>query len=60
MKKKLLSLFLTSLCVVSMLTGCGGKKENADASPSDMTPVTLNEVAHSMKYPNKSNTTKRR
>ena len=49
MKKKLLSLFLTTLCVVSVLTGCG-TKEKESSSSSGNTPVTLNEVAHSIFY----------
>ena len=49
MKKKLLSLFLTTLCALSCLTGCGGgKKEEQPVGKT--TPVTLNEVAHSIFY----------
>ncbi|MCM1262089.1 MAG: ABC transporter substrate-binding protein [Butyrivibrio sp.] len=49
MKKKFLYLFLAALCAVSLLAGCGGKD---DEKPSDSgnTPVTLNEVAHSIFY----------
>lgn len=49
MKKKLLALFLSSLCAVSLLTGCG-KDESGDTALSETTPVTLNEVAHSIFY----------
>lgn len=49
MKKKLLALFLSSLCAVSLLTGCG-KNESGDTALSETTPVTLNEVAHSIFY----------
>lgn len=53
MKKKRFSLFLAMLCVLSLLSGCGGKKtettkENTPAK--DTTPVVLNEVAHSIFY----------
>lgn len=53
MKKKILSLSLAMLCVLSLLSGCGGKeteqtKENASSKNS--TPVVLNEVAHSIFY----------
>ncbi len=51
MKKKLLSLFLTTLCAISLLTGCGGGNDKEDtSSASKKTPVTLNEVAHSIFY----------
>lgn len=51
MKKKRLSLFLALLCVISLLSGCGGKEETKEnASTKDTTPVVLNEVAHSIFY----------
>lgn len=51
MKKKFLSLFLTALCMISLLTGCGsGGKDAKTPSNSQKTPVTLNEVAHSIFY----------
>ena len=53
MKKKILSLFLAMLCIISLLSGCGGKEtENAkeNTSGKGKTPVTLNEVAHSIFY----------
>ncbi|MCM1252979.1 MAG: ABC transporter substrate-binding protein [Clostridium sp.] len=50
MKKKLCSLFLTALCGVSLLCGCGAGKEKDGASSGEATPVTLNEVAHSIFY----------
>ena len=49
MKKKLISLFLTALCTVSLLTGCG-ESPKKDAPSAKSTPVTLNEVAHSIFY----------
>ncbi len=47
--KKPLALLLTSLLVMGTMTGCGKSpaKENNTAS---LTPVTLNEVAHSIFY----------
>ena len=45
MKKKILSLFLAMLCIISLLSGCGGKEtENAkeNTSGKGKTPVTLN------------------
>lgn len=48
MKKKLLSLFFTALCTVSLLAGCGSQKDGGNVSSAALTPVTLNEVAHSM------------
>lgn len=50
MKKKLLSLFLTALCAVSLLTGCGDSKDKETSSAPKNTPVILNEVAHSIFY----------
>lgn len=51
MKKKFLSLFLTMLCAASLLTGCGGSGKDKETSTlSKSTPVTLNEVAHSIFY----------
>lgn len=50
MKKKLLSLFLTALCAVSLLTGCGDSKDKETSSTAKNTPVILNEVAHSIFY----------
>lgn len=50
MKKKILSLFLTALCAVSLLSGCGNSKEKESTPLSKTTPVTLNEVAHSIFY----------
>jgi len=51
MKKKRLSIFLALLCIISLLGGCGGGKgAKEDTSTKDMTPVTLNEVAHSIFY----------
>lgn len=49
MKKKFLYLFLAALCAVSMLSGCGSK-DSEKPSDSGNTPVTLNEVAHSIFY----------
>lgn len=48
MKKKFITLLLSSLCAFSLLAGCGSKTEDADAGQN--TPVTLNEVAHSIFY----------
>ena len=50
MKKKLCSLFLTALCAVSLLCGCGAGKDKGGTQLSSTTPVTLNEVAHSIFY----------
>lgn len=50
MKKKLCSLFLTALCAVSLLCGCSAGKDKGGAQLSATTPVTLNEVAHSIFY----------
>ena len=53
MKKKLLSLFLAMLCMLSLLSGCGGKeteKAKENASAKNNVPVVLNEVAHSIFY----------
>lgn len=50
MKKKLCSLFLTTLCAVSCLCGCSAGKEKGSAPPNAAAPVTLNEVAHSIFY----------
>lgn len=53
MKKKKLSLFLAMLCIISLLSGCGGKeteKAKENTSTKDTTPVVLNEVAHSIFY----------
>lgn len=50
MKKKLLSLFLTALCAASLLSGCGKDKESTGTAQAGKTPVTLNEVAHSIFY----------
>ena len=49
MKKKLFALFLSSLCAMSLLTGCGDSKTSYSAL-TETTPVTLNEVAHSIFY----------
>lgn len=49
MKKKLFALFLSSLCAMSLLTGCGDSK-TSDSALTETTPVTLNEVAHSIFY----------
>lgn len=49
MKKKILALLLSSLCAVSLLAGCGSTETN-ETSQSGNTPVTLNEVAHSIFY----------
>lgn len=48
MKKKFIALLLSSLCVISLLSGCGSKTE--DTAAGQNTPVTLNEVAHSIFY----------
>lgn len=50
MKKKLLSLFLTMLCTAALLSGCGGSEEKETEKTAGATPVTLNEVAHSIFY----------
>lgn len=50
MKKKLLSLFLTALCASALLIGCGNNPEEKDTAHTGKTPVTLNEVAHSIFY----------
>ena len=44
--KKWISVFLSALAVLS-LTACGGQKTSQTSS---LTPVTLNEVAHSIFY----------
>ncbi|MBD5445577.1 MAG: ABC transporter substrate-binding protein [Lachnospiraceae bacterium] len=55
-KNKLITLFLTALCVASLLGGCGKGSENAviqdagKAPAKKNTEVTLNEVAHSIFY----------
>ncbi len=54
MKKKILSSFLAVLTLTASLCGCApsgsGDSSSADPAASDMTPVTLNEVAHSIFY----------
>lgn len=50
MKKKILSLFLTMLCTAALLSGCGSSDEKETKKTADATPVTLNEVAHSIFY----------
>lgn len=48
MKKKWI-VFTMALCMlVSLLTGCG--KQPSGTAGSGLTPVTLNEVAHSIFY----------
>lgn len=50
--KKICSLFLVTLLVISTLYGCGAPNVSGkDTSPAtDNTPVVLNEVAHSIFY----------
>lgn len=54
--KKLTAIFLTVLCVISLIGGCGKKndtsvtKEPGSAQTKKTTSVTLNEVAHSIFY----------
>lgn len=43
--KKIISFFLTAACLAASLAGC-----QADAGTAKLTPVTLNEVAHSIFY----------
>ena len=43
--KKIISFFLTAACLATSLTGC-----QADSGTAKLTPVTLNEVAHSIFY----------
>lgn len=50
MKKKFLSLLLTIICTAALLAGCGAPKSGDVAPASKATPVTLNEVAHSIFY----------
>lgn len=50
MKKKILSLFLTMLCTAALLSGCGSSDEKETKKTAGATPVTLNEVAHSIFY----------
>lgn len=59
MKKRLLTLFLTTFMVVLMLSACtsGQEKEtvgkidaDSDSEKKELTAVTLNEVAHSIFY----------
>ena len=47
--KKPLALLLTSLLLAAALTGCS-KNAEKESSSSSLTPVTLNEVAHSIFY----------
>ena len=55
--KKFTALLLTALLLVGTITGCGSKETVAGegGSSSALKKVTLNEVAHSMLYPYKSN-----
>lgn len=50
--KKICSLFLVTLLVISTLCGCGAKTDSGKdtSSTTDKTPVILNEVAHSIFY----------
>ncbi len=50
--KKICSLFLVTLLVISSLYGCGFKTDSGKdtSSTADKTPVVLNEVAHSIFY----------
>ena len=62
MKKKFIAIFLTALCAVSLLGGCGNAEKNVANTSTEKTEkvektetkkttsVTLNEVAHSIFY----------
>lgn len=48
-RKRGFALLLASLLITASLTGCGAKTDESPKSNS-LTPVTLNEVAHSIFY----------
>lgn len=48
--KKPLALLLTVLLITGVLAGCGNKTDSKSGSSDSLTPVTLNEVAHSIFY----------
>lgn len=53
MKKRICSVFLVLLLMLSILSGCSTKQETATVSHTSedaLTAVTLNEVAHSIFY----------
>lgn len=54
MKKRIFAVFLTALVLTGALCGCKASSltdtSAADPAPSGLTPVTLNEVAHSIFY----------
>lgn len=49
MKKKLITLSLLTACSFALLAGCGST-ESPEKTDTKNTPVTLNEVAHSIFY----------
>ncbi len=50
MKKKLLSILLVSAMTCSLLLGCSSNETQTTTTEKVLTPVTLNEVAHSIFY----------
>ncbi len=51
MRKKLFALLLASVIAAACLAGCGGKDASSgEKTEGGLTPVTLNEVAHSIFY----------
>lgn len=50
MKKRIVSVILSALCICSLLAGCSTAKDKAAASQSSQQKVILNEVAHSIFY----------
>ena len=51
--KKIICLGTSFMFLAGIVTGCG--KEVSSDNVDGLTKVTLNEVAHSIKYPYKSN-----